>query len=112
MLSRHNNSRFAMFRPNNQPIDLPHCIVKYAMTFELEYDVQILHTRAFDNAQDIQSSQIIQGTILSSFCRYTHVTKRSLDKNKNVFTVVTEQTKRGSSSHDLGLVHLDDATAF
>lgn len=56
MLSRHNNSFSAKFTRDTRFINLAHCVMKYARTFKLEYNVQFLQALTADISHDIQSS--------------------------------------------------------
>lgn len=49
LLLRHSEARTRF-------IDLVHCLMKYVMTFMLEYEVQSLQAPAFDIVRDMQSS--------------------------------------------------------
>lgn len=60
---------------------------------------------------DMQSSDFMQDASFFTCCRHNRVRKLYV-KNSNLFTFVSEQSKKSSGGHDLDLFHVDDATLF
>lgn len=54
MLSRHSISNSAMISHGTRFISLFQCVMNYALTFELEYNVQFLQARRHDMACNMQ----------------------------------------------------------
>lgn len=92
MLSSNNKSRSAMVRRDTRFTDLVHCIMKYTLKFELEYEVLFFQDRASDIAVDVRSFLFFQNASLSMCSRYTYVANLSFKKNK-VFIFATERSK-------------------
>lgn len=82
-----------MLRHNSRFIDLVHCVMNYAVTVELKYDVQFLQALPSDIAPDMQQSRLIKANSLSTCFHYHGITK-IFSKNNNLFTFVTEKSKQ------------------
>lgn len=111
MQGHHNNLLSVMFMCDNRFKDLVQCVINYAMTFKLNQNVQRLQALTFDIARNVQLSGFIWDGSLYIYHRYTCVAKLFL-KNENVFTFVTEKSKKNKGRHDLNLVHLGDSILF
>lgn len=81
ILSHHKNSFSAMFRHDTRFIDLVHCVMNYAVTCKLKYDVQLLQAQTSDVARYMQSFRFIQDARLSTSGRHTRVAKLFLKIN-------------------------------
>lgn len=110
MLSGHHNSVFAMFRRNSTLIDLIHCVLNYAVTFELQYNVQLLLARAPSIRRYMLSSWFMQNASLSACGSYTCIAKPFHQKQQRA--QVSEQNNGSSANPDLGIVQINDATSF
>lgn len=94
---------FALVGRDNRLSDLVHCLKIHAMTFKQEFNGQFLQGQTCDIAREMHWTQFMQYVRLSKSCCYTSLA-RLICKNNNVFTCVTEQSKRSSSGHAFGLV--------
>lgn len=105
------NSLFTMLKCNTQLMDLVQCVMTYAETSQLQFEVQFLQNRLSVIAQDLQSSQIIQDARLPTCCRYILV-KNPVLKNVNIFLFWYKAEGAKHWNRKLGTAHLNDAAAF